>query len=77
MHWGMGKGAWAGLGLRFKRNYPGRGIEYTFPKGDNGGSGGHAVLVAADRASLQQGDGEDEEMRQVRRRAGLLRLSDG
>jgi len=53
MYWGMGRGAWKGLGLCFKRGWVG------------------GVKRGRSR------DGKDEEMRKVRRRAGLLRSSDG
>ena len=84
MYWGMGKGAWVGLGLCFRRNWlPGGMRDVVLSEEDvlSGESGGHARLVAGDRQSLEDGygigSGEDEEMRKIRRRAGLLRVSDG
>ena len=50
-------------------------MRYTFPRDTPG-----TVMLAADRASLQEhddDDDDDEEMRKLRRRARLLRVSEG
>jgi hypothetical protein len=82
MYWGMGKGAWVGLGLCFRRYWlPGGMRDIVLSEDDVvlGKSGGHARLVASDRKFLEDehASREDEEMRKIRRRAGLLRVSDG
>ena len=70
MYWKMGKGAWVGLDLHFTRNWMGHGMQHAFPRLTLG-----TLVSAADRASVQ-GDDEDEEMFKLRRRARLLRLSE-
>jgi hypothetical protein len=54
-------------------------MQYAFPRDTPG-----TVMLAADRASLQEhddddddDDDDDEEMRKLRRRARLLRVSEG